>query len=123
LYVSGPGDLQRFDPDDPIAPIRIQTGDMGEAREGLLVAMVGRVLDVEGRALWLDDGTGPARVYFREGGQAKRPAIARGSTIRVVGVVSQYAQRMPYVGGYRLLARTDDDIAVAPMRLPVTGGE
>lgn len=123
LYVSGPGDLQRFDPEDPIAPVRIRTGDMGEAWEGLLVAMVGRVVDVETRALWLDDGTGPARVYFREGGQARRPMVARGDVLRIVGVVSQYAQRLPYVGGYRLLVRTDADIGAGPMRLPVTGGE
>lgn len=121
LYVSGPGDLQVFDTETPVAPMRIQTGEMGEAWEGRLVVMVGRVLDVESRALWLDDGTGAARVYFREGGQATRPKIARGSVIRVVGVVSQYAQRMPYVGGYRLLVRTDADITAGPERLPVTG--
>ncbi len=121
LYVSGPGDLQVFGPEAPIAPVRIQTGEMGEAWEGRLVVMVGRVLDVERRALWLDDGTGAARVYFREGGQAKWPRIARGSVARVVGVVSQYVQRMPYVGGYRLLVRTDEDLAAGPERLPVTG--
>ncbi len=123
LYVSSPGDLQVFYPETPIAPVRIQTGDMGEAWEGILVAMVGRVLDIESRALWLDDGTGTARVYFRQDSQAKRPKITRGSTIRVVGVVSQYVQARPYVGGYRLLVRMGGDIALGTERLPVTGGE
>ncbi len=123
LYVSVPGDLQVFDADIAIAPVGIRTGDMGEAWEGRLVALVGRVMDVESRALWLDDGSGPARVYFREGGQAQRPKIARGDVLRIVGVVSQYAQRAPYVGGYRLLVRADADVLAAPARLPVTGAE
>lgn len=123
LYVSGPGDLQVFDAETPPAAARIATGEMNEASEGLLVVMAGRVVDLESRALWLDDGSGPARVYFREGGDAARPKIRRGDTVRITGVVSQYVQRQPYVGGYRLLVRTDADLGVGPARLPVTGGE
>ena len=123
LYVSGPGDLQVFDAETPLAAARIATGEMGEAYEGLLIEVVGRVVDLESRALWLDDGSGPARVYFREGGDAARPRIKRGDTLRITGVVSQYAARLPYVGGYRLLVRADADVGIGPARLPVTGGE
>jgi hypothetical protein len=123
LYVSGPGDLQIFDAETPIAPVRIPTGAMGEAYEGLLIEVIGRVVDSESLALWLDDGSGPLRVYFRAGGEAKRPKIARGETLRILGVVSQYVQARPYVGGYRLLVRTDADVIAAPARLPVTGGD
>jgi hypothetical protein len=123
LYVTGPGDLQVFDAETPLAPLHIPTGAMGEAYEGLLIEVTGRVVDSESLALWLDDGSGPVRVYFRAGGVAKRPKIARGETLRVVGVVSQYAARQPYVGGYRLLVRTDADVMAAPARLPVTGAD
>jgi len=123
LYVSGPGDLQAFDAEAPIAPVAVRTGDVGEGREGLLVLVEGRVTDLESRAVWLDDGSGPARAYFREGGVAARPKVERGDLLRVVGVVSQYVQSRPYEGGYRLLVRHDADVMAGPARLPVTGGE
>jgi hypothetical protein len=40
----------------------------------------------------------------------------------VVGIVSQYVRSRPYVGGYRLLPRTEADLSNAPLLLPVTGG-
>ena len=123
LYVSAPGDLQPFDPEPPILPARVQAGAVDELWEGLLVAVEGRVVDLESSAIALDDGSGPVRVYFRQGGKADRPKVKRGSLLRAVGIVSQYAQREPYVGGYRILARRDSDVLPGPARLPVTGGD
>ena len=123
LYVSAPGDLQSFDAEPPVGFVRVQTGAVGEAWEGLLVAVEGRVTDLESTAIVLDDGSGPVRVYFREGGEADRPKVKRGMLLRAVGIVSQYAQREPYVGGYRILARRDSDVLPGPARLPVTGGD
>ena len=87
------------------------------------LAVEGRVTDLESTAIVLDDGSGPVRVYFREGGEADRPKVKRGALLRAVGIVSQYAQREPYVGGYRILARRDSDVLPGPARLPVTGGD
>jgi hypothetical protein len=76
-----------------------------------------------GQAFWVDDGSGEARVYIRESVGCDRPWIEVGEMWSVVGIVSQYVRSRPYVGGYRLLPRTEADLSNAPVLLPVTGRE
>ena len=76
-----------------------------------------------GQNFWGHDGTGEARVYIRESVEFDRPWIEVGEMWSVAGVVSQYVRSRPYVGGYRLLPRTEADLGNAPLLLPVTGGE
>ena len=96
---------------------------MGEAHEGRLVQIMGRVVKFEPQALTLDDGSGPARIYFPDTLPWRRPYVLIGEFWAAVGVVGQYAFDAPYVGGYRLIPRFESDVSDAPVWLPVTGGE
>ncbi len=96
-----------------LSPVLIETGQIDEEHEGLLVQVTGRAVGYGRKSLYLDDGSGQARVYFRAAG-LKRPWVEEGDTFTVVGVVSQYAEEKPYQGGYRLLPRYESDVSRPP---------
>ncbi len=104
-------------------PLPIATGSMGEAHEGRLVWLAGRIVKYETRALVLDDGTGPARIYFPEELPWRRPYVNIGEFWSAQGVVGQSAyDGPPWIGGYRLVPRVAADVSDRPLWLPVTGG-
>ncbi len=105
-------------------PLPVATGKMGEAHEGRLVWLAGRIVKFETRALVLDDGTGPARIYFPEELPWRRPYVNAGEFWSALGVVGQYVyDGPPYMGGYRLVPRFATDVSDRPVWLPVTGGD
>jgi hypothetical protein len=53
----------------------------------------------------------------------RRPYVKIGEFRVAQGVVSQYAQQAPHIGGYRILPRTAADVSSAPPFLPVTGAK
>jgi len=135
LRVRERGDVRRIRTGPPPAPLPITGGQMVEPYEGMLVQLAGRVGEIEsGGSFWLDDGTGPARVYLDPDTGLKRPVLAPGQMVQVVGVVSQY-RRTPQArnDGYRLLPRFPGDVTytapaepgqpelLVPLRLPETG--
>ncbi len=100
---------------------RAATGQIGEAQEGQLALVVGRVVKYEPNALLLDDGSGALRIYFPEELSWRRPYVHLGDWWAARGVVGQYAYEQPYVGGYRLIPRFRGDVAPPPLFLPATG--
>ena len=135
LRVRERGDVRRIRAGPPPVPLPVTSGQMVEPYEGMLVQLTGRVSEIEsGSSFWLDDGTGPARVYLDPDTGLKRPALAPGQMVQVVGVVSQH-RRTPQVrnDGYRLLLRFPGDVTyiataeqaqpelLVPLRLPETG--
>jgi hypothetical protein len=112
-------------------PLPITTGQMGESYEGLLVLLSGTVVEAEAYGtFWVDDGTGPARVYVDPDAPLSRPRLTPGQTLQVVGVVSQRrGDETARNAGYRLLPRYDSDLSaeeaevpmLVPLRLPETG--
>ncbi len=122
LSVPNPGYLTRLGAGQLPIAARIATGDMGEAHQGQLVLIVGRVTKFERQALVLDDGSGPARIYFPGDLPWRRPYVNLGEFWVAQGVVGQYAfDGPPWVGGYRLLPRFRADVSPPPAWLPVTG--
>ncbi|MGQ9502661.1 MAG: lamin tail domain-containing protein [Anaerolineae bacterium] len=117
----------------PSPPLPITSGQMVEPYEGMLVQLVGRVTELESRgSFWLDDGTGPARVYLDPDTGIKQLSLSVGQLVQVVGVVSQYRSTDQVRNdGYRLLPRFLGDITcmreperpeiLVPLRLPETG--
>jgi hypothetical protein len=101
-------------------PQPIQTGQVDEAVEGLLVRISGAVAGFSRSALTLDDGSGPAAVVFREGIGFRRPWVERGQVWTAVGVVGQYTGSGGE-SGYRVLPRFVGDVVAGPGLLPVTG--
>ncbi len=109
--------------DRTVLSLKIATGAVGEEYEGRLVWVIGRASAFDKDEIVLDDGSGPARIYFPAGLTWRRPFVRAGETMAVRGVVGQYVAKEPYTGGYRLVPRVSSDIAMAPAFLPVTGAQ
>lgn len=122
VWVREVEDLRRVGSGQPVQPQLIRSGEVDEAHEGLLVQVFAPATGYSGQNFWVDDGSGEARVYIRESVGFDRPWIELGEMWSVVGIVSQYVASRPFVGGYRLLPRTEADLSNAPVLLPVTGG-
>ncbi len=132
IRVSERDDVRRLDSGDPPPPLPIGSGVMVEPYEGMLVMLDGWAVDFErGGHFWTDDGTGWARVYLDRDTGIRRPWLEVGQPLQVVGVVSQYTNEDPPVGGYRLLPRYPFDLVIEeplgtqdfewPELLPETG--
>ena len=122
LSVPGPSYLTRLGPGEPPHPVYVRTGQVGEAHEGGLILIAGRVVRFEPQALTLDDGTGPTRIFFPAELPWRRPYVNVGEFWAAQGVVGQYAFEAPWEGGYRVIPRFKTDVSDAPLVLPVTGG-
>jgi hypothetical protein len=122
LSVPNPGYLTQLGPGSPPVPEQVATGRIGEAHEGQLVWMIGRVVRFEPNALIMDDGTGQARIFFPAELPWRRPYVQIGAVWSGQGVVGQYARAAPWEGGYRVIPRFRTDVSDAPLVLPVTGG-
>lgn len=120
-----------LEPGLPPPPLPIATTSLLEPYEGLLVMLSGQAVRFEGRAnLWLDDGTGEARVYIKDSIGITRPWLAPNSPATIIGIVSQYSEGEPSRADYRLLPRYQSDLLIAaspapapiwPTILPETG--
>jgi hypothetical protein len=108
-------------PDTSPAPRSFRIGRAGEACESRLAWIEGQVVKFEPKVTILDDGSGPARVYFPADLSWRRPYVYIGEVWGAQGVVGQYAYEAPYEGGYRLIPRFETDVSDAPVFLPVTG--
>lgn len=121
------GDLWREGPGRPPPPLVIATGALGEALEGRLVQLAGRVVARSAARLDLDDGSGSARVTIRPGTGMGRLSASPGDRVTVVGIVGQQNSRAQPEGGHRLMPRGPADLlgpasARLPRALPHTGG-
>jgi DNA/RNA endonuclease YhcR with UshA esterase domain len=134
ISVSSRGDVKRKGVGEAPPPLPIATTSLLEPYEGLLVMLRGRAVRFKGRTtIWVDDGTGPAKVYLRSKTGIKKPFIEPGTPVTVVGVVSQYTDKKnPSRYDYRLLPRFQTDLLLPksepppvpsnwPTMLPETG--
>jgi DNA/RNA endonuclease YhcR with UshA esterase domain len=117
IRVAGPGDIQRLGEGEPVGPTLIKTGEVDEAHEGLLAQIVGEITGWAESALYLDDGSGEAKIYIKEATGIERPWVEEGEIYSVIGIVSQYQDE------HELLPRYRSDISLWPGTLPVTGGD
>lgn len=117
IKVAEAGDIQRLGKGEPLEPTMIKTGEVDEAHEGLLVQIIGEVTGWGRSALYLDDGSGEAKVYIKKATGIERPWVEKGEIYSVIGIVSQYKDE------HELLPRYQSDIALWPTELPVTGGD
>ncbi|MBU0647923.1 lamin tail domain-containing protein [Patescibacteria group bacterium] len=72
--------------------------------EDMVVEISGEVIDKGNSDLIVDDGSGQARVYFKEGANLSEISFKKGDKIRVKGLINEISS------GYRLLPRYDEDI-------------
>jgi hypothetical protein len=98
-------DIKTLQPAAPALPLPIRTGEMNEAHEGRLVQFSAPVTGYwKETTLYLDDGSGEARITIRPATGIRRPYVNIGEVWTVVGVVSQSES------GYRLLPRREADL-------------
>jgi hypothetical protein len=121
IRLTGVSNVQVVGHQTPRLPRVAHTGEVGELTEGQLLQISGRVLRYDADDIFLDDGSGEAKVHVRSGMDFKRPKVEKGQWLTVVGIVSQWGVRQPYEGGYRLLPRYQRDFGGLPALLPATG--
>jgi uncharacterized protein YdeI (BOF family) len=132
IVVSKARYVSLLEPGSPPPPLPIATTSLLEPYEGRLVLLQGQAAGFKGAStFWVDDGTGPAKVYITRSTGIKKPYLAGGAPITVVGIVSQYSSKdNPTRADYRLLLRYPTDLAAPappaapgnwPVLLPETG--
>jgi len=94
----------------PAVPLNLTTAQIGEATEGNLVTVQGRVTKLESQAFWLDDGSGPRRVFFSAATGLQRPKVKRGEIWRVTGMVIEHTTSRDTAAKYRLQPRFAFDV-------------
>lgn len=99
-----------------VEPTKLSTGDsMLEEKEGLLVQVSGKVTRIEGQNIYVNDGTGEARVYT-EGyiGSSTNPGVADEwkSRVKVGDMVSAIGLASEDPEGHRLRVRDSAEIVV-----------
>ena len=103
----------------PVSATSIKTSDVSEDLEGSLVIIAGTLTKNQGQTIFIDDGSGEARVLIRDSTGIAKPKMRKGDQVQVTGLVSQFNDN------YRLLPRFQDDIRVGGVAgskiLPRTG--
>ncbi len=100
----------------------VHTGNFGPTAgsgiEGDLVQTAGTVIKVTRHTVLIDDGTGPARVFFGKASTGRPADLEVGQVYAATGIVSYVADGGTAIPGYRLTTRTDADFLVST--LPIT---
>lgn len=121
-------DISLTDPAvSPVLPLNMSTIDsMSEQNEGWLVKVGGTVTKITGNNLYLNDGSGEARVFldgYIGDGTSNQDAlgkwdskIAIGDTISAIGLASQDGE------GHRIRVRNSAEIVLLASTLPVITG-
>jgi hypothetical protein len=92
------------------APVSLRTGDVGESTEGRLVTVAGQVVQVGPNVFWIDDGSGPVRIFFRSSLGFQRPPVQPGQRWSATGIVGEFTTRISTADGHRVLVRFAGDV-------------
>jgi hypothetical protein len=111
LYVLDGAQVTLGEVDPAPTPMPVHTGNVGEGIEGRLVIVTGRVVEVGANVFWLDDGSGPARIFFRSSLGFARPEVKVGQTWSAAGLVGEFTTRFSSTfTGHRVLVRFQSDV-------------
>jgi hypothetical protein len=123
IAVGEPGDVDFIKPDVPPPPLPVATTSLLEPYEGRLVMLQGQAVQFRGRTtLWIDDGTGWAKIYIRVSTGINKPFIEIGAPLTVIGIASQRSTPgNPSRDDYQLLPRYQSDLML-PEQAPVPTG-
>jgi hypothetical protein len=96
LVPAGTSDVELLGHGRHVAPLRLATGDLGAANEGLLVRIRGVITgDFEldppfGVEFFVDDGSGPARIFVNTSTGIDLSGLAEGQLISLTGLSSTF---------------------------------
>lgn len=115
-------------------PLEVDTGELTENNEGRLVKVGGKYQESDGDNFYIDDGTGPAKIYLKPSAGIIKLKMTRDDMIEVQGVISQYGLLKDGKPNLRLMPRFQSDlhnltsekklsgtVLGAATELPVTG--
>jgi DNA/RNA endonuclease YhcR with UshA esterase domain len=105
----------------------IDSGQVDEAVEGLLVSITGAIEATDRSSsgsvsVTLRDGTGTARVFLHASFGRESAQLSKGQRIRAIGVAGQRASRAGAADGHRVWPRDGADVKVLPTATPAPGG-
>ncbi len=127
IKVNTINDIEVIGYEEPPSPLEVPTGELGEEHEGQLVFINGQVVSTSGNVFYIDDGSGPVKVYIRPDTNIQKPRMRKGMYSAIFGILSQY------LDDYRILPRRQEDVIVsdtpidsaqvlgAVTQLPMTG--
>lgn len=78
-----------------VEPRFVRTGSVGEATEGLIVLVVGRIISLQddqpyGQKVFINDGSGQIRIYVNNGTNIDVSRLHPGQPVAVTGFSSQF---------------------------------
>lgn len=92
------------DQDINTTPIEIPTGDYRKYH-GMLVKIRGEVVETSGDTFYIDDGSGPVKIYIQEKTGITKPEMHKGDIFEIIGIVDLFGTT-----NWRILPKTDNDI-------------
>lgn len=114
VIAEAPEQVWRYAEGTPLLPLPIEIGEIGEALEGRLVTLRGVVVGWQGESILLADPAQPeaepARITVRSSLGWRRPYVMKGEVWEATGIMSQFARKAPWNGGYRVLVRFQADL-------------
>jgi hypothetical protein len=93
-----------------LPPLPLHTNEVNDSTEGALVALTGRIVKIESNAFWIDDGSGPVRIFFRTSLEFEMPKVKRGQVWSIIGIVGEFTTRESAAKGHRVLVRFESDL-------------
>lgn len=87
-------------------PNLISTYEVGEIYEGMLIAVKGEVVETSGNTFYLDDGSGPVRIYIDSSTGIVKPRLSKGMIVEVNGILTVHR------GSWRIMPRFQADFSI-----------
>jgi len=104
IKLSQKSDIKKVDYAGEPEPNIIDVAEVGEAFEGQLVQVGGEITELKGSYMYVDDGSGEIKVYFKTNTGIDKKILQIGNVVSVTGIVQQTKD------AYQILPRSQTDI-------------
>ena len=98
------GDITKISSDNQTQPKVVKATDVNEDVDGQLVKIVGKVTDIKGSTVYIDDGEDEVQTYLKKNANVDRSTFIVGQEVEVTGVASITNN------GTRILPRSNSDV-------------
>ncbi len=85
-------------------PNQITLDNLSEEVLGTLIKVTGEITEIKSNFVYLDDGSGELKIYFKQGAHIGRQQFALGQRVEITGILEQSQ------AGWQLWPRGNDDI-------------
>ncbi len=99
-------DIQILEHGDPPQPVKRACDEIEDTEPGSLVEVAGKVVDKEGKRVYIKESSDPVLVYLQEEAGISTSDIEKEEKIKITGLVSAFSD------GKRILPRSGEDMEV-----------